>query len=87
MTERAEHVLRYDDGRSAKHPFFKFVVHNLIMRQRALHIQTKTSHFLIRDLEKNSLKMVANQYVKKVCILEETYREQLNIGDEGQNNY
>lgn len=36
MGHWAEHLIWYNDGRFAKHPYFKFVVHNMIMRKRAL---------------------------------------------------
>ena len=32
----AEHLLWYDDGRFGHHPYFKFIVHNMILRKRAL---------------------------------------------------
>ena len=32
----AEYLLWYDDGRFAHHPYFKFIVHNMILRKRAL---------------------------------------------------
>ena len=32
----AEHLLWYQDGRFARHKVWKFVVHNMIMRKRAL---------------------------------------------------
>lgn len=32
MTEWAERLLWYDDDRFAKHPYFKFAVHIVIMR-------------------------------------------------------
>ena len=36
MAEWAEHLLWYKDGWFANHQFFKFIVHNIIMRKRAL---------------------------------------------------
>lgn len=33
MTEWAERLLWYDDDRFAKHPYFKFAVHSVIMRK------------------------------------------------------
>ena len=36
MAEWAEHLLWYEDGRFAQHPYFKFIVHNIIMRKRTL---------------------------------------------------
>ena len=34
MADWADHLLWYYDGRFAKHPYFKFIVHNMIMRKR-----------------------------------------------------
>ena len=36
MSEWAEHLMWYEDGRFAQHPYFKFIVHNIIMRKRTL---------------------------------------------------
>ena len=36
MTDWAEHLLWNEDGRFAKHPYFKFIVHNMNSRKRAL---------------------------------------------------
>ncbi|CAC5388042.1 unnamed protein product [Mytilus coruscus] len=43
MCDWAEHLLWYDDGRFAHHPYFKFVVHNMIMRKRAI----ENSNFVV----------------------------------------
>ncbi|XP_061185109.1 uncharacterized protein LOC133193155 [Saccostrea echinata] len=40
MTEWADHLLWYKDGRFARHPYFKFIVHNIIMRKRTLEQST-----------------------------------------------
>ena len=40
MSDWAEHLLWYQDARFAKHPYFKFVVHNMLMRKRALENST-----------------------------------------------
>lgn len=45
MAHWAEHLIWYNDGRFAKHPYFKFVVHNMIMRKRAL----EQSSFIIKQ--------------------------------------
>jgi len=34
MADWAEHLLWFEDGRFANHQYFKFVVHNMIMRKR-----------------------------------------------------
>ena len=36
MSEWAEHLMWYKDGRFARHKYFKFIVHNIIMRKRTL---------------------------------------------------
>jgi hypothetical protein len=36
MSELAEHLMWYEDGRFAQHQFFKFIIHNIIMRKRTL---------------------------------------------------
>ena len=45
MADWAEHLLWDDDGRFARHPYFKFVVHNMIMRKRAV----EQSSFVVRQ--------------------------------------
>ncbi|CAC5402976.1 unnamed protein product [Mytilus coruscus] len=45
MCDWAEHLLWYDDGRFAHHPYFKFVVHNMIMRKRAI----ENSNFVVHQ--------------------------------------
>lgn len=40
MSAWVEHLQWFDDGRIAKHLFFKFVVYNMIMRKRALETRT-----------------------------------------------
>lgn len=62
MSEWAEHLFWYDDGRFAKHPYFKFVVHNMIMRKPALERSTYiieqklgNNHFTVADLKKRIL--------------------------------
>ena len=36
MADWADHLIWYSDGRFANHPYFKFIVHNMIMRKRTL---------------------------------------------------
>lgn len=62
MSEWAEHLFWYDDGRFAKHPYLKFVVHNMIMRKPALKRSTYiieqklgNNHFTVADLKKRIL--------------------------------
>ncbi|KAK3104656.1 hypothetical protein FSP39_007268 [Pinctada imbricata] len=42
MSDWADHLLWYEDGRFAKHQYFKFVIHNMIMRKKAM----ETSNFV-----------------------------------------
>ena len=37
MADRADHILWYENGRFAHHHYFKFVVHNMIMRRRDIY--------------------------------------------------
>jgi hypothetical protein len=59
MADWAEHLLWYRDGRFAKHPYFKFVIHNIIMRKRALEKSSfifkqklGDQHFTIDELKR-----------------------------------
>ena len=36
MCDWAEHLMWYMDGRFAQNKYFKFIVHNIIMRERSL---------------------------------------------------
>ena len=47
LHEWAEHLLWYQDGRFARHKVRKFVVHNMIMRKRALE---KSRYFVDQQL-------------------------------------
>ena len=54
----AEHLLWYQDGRFAKHKVWKFVVHNMVMRKRALEQsryfvdqQLGDPHMTVADLQ------------------------------------
>jgi hypothetical protein len=40
MADWAEHLLWFEDGRFANHQYFKFVVHNMIMRKRGIENST-----------------------------------------------
>ena len=40
MSDWAEHLIWYKDGRFANHQYFKFIVHNVIMRKRTLEQST-----------------------------------------------
>ena len=36
MSDWAEHLMWFSDGRFAQHPYFKFILHNIIARKRAI---------------------------------------------------
>lgn len=40
MAQWADHLIWYKDGRFAKHSYFKFIVHNIIIRKRTLEQST-----------------------------------------------
>ena len=40
MSDWRDHLMWYKDGRFAKHPYFKFIVHNMIMRKRTLEMSS-----------------------------------------------
>ncbi len=39
MSDWAEHLMWYEEGRFAQHHYFKFIVHNIIMRKRTIEQQ------------------------------------------------
>ena len=45
LAEWADHLQWYKDGRFARHPFFKFIVHNMVQRKRTL----EQSSFIVRQ--------------------------------------
>ena len=47
-----EHLLWYRDGRFARHPYFKFIVHNMILRRQTLE---KTSYIVRQQLGEEHL--------------------------------
>ena len=58
MSDWADHLLWYKDGRLAHHQYFKFVVHNMIMRKRAaesgrfiVNQKLGDSHLSVADLK------------------------------------
>ena len=58
MSDWADHLLWYNDGRFASHHYFKFVVHNMIMRKRAadngsfiVNQKLGDSHLTVSDLK------------------------------------
>ena len=40
LSDWTDHLIWYDDGRFAQHPYFKFIAHNMIMRKRTLEQST-----------------------------------------------
>ncbi|CAG2185621.1 unnamed protein product [Mytilus edulis] len=72
MCDWAEHLLWYDDGRFAHHPYFKFVVHNMIMRKRAIensnfvvHQKLGEQHLSISEL-REKIEKGDNSLAKKI---------------------
>ena len=68
----ADHLLWYKDGRFAHHAYFKFIVHNMIVRKRALQNssfilqqQLGDGHVTVEDLKE---KLIAGDtsYLKKI---------------------
>ena len=49
LSDWADHLIWYDDGRFAQHPYFKFIVHNMIMRKRTLEQSTYIVHQQLGD--------------------------------------
>ena len=92
MSDWAEHLLWYDDGRFAHHQYFKFVVHNMIMRKRALEnsnfvVNQKLGdkHLSVSELIEK-IKEGDHSIAKKFYILDHHCEEHLNIGLRGQGN-
>ena len=72
MSDWADHLLWYKDGRFAHHQYFKFVVHNMIMRKRAaenakfiVNQKLGDSHLTVADL-KEQLKSGNQSIGKKI---------------------
>ncbi|XP_033755671.1 uncharacterized protein LOC117338427 [Pecten maximus] len=65
MSEWADHLLWYKDGRFAQHQYFKFIVHNIITRKRALQRST----------------YIVNQQLGDGHITVEELRDKLQNGD------
>ena len=77
MSDWAEHLLWYDDGMFPHHQYFKFVVHNMIMRKKALEnckfvVNQKLGdkHLSISELT-NKLNDGDNSIAKKVLYISE----------------
>ena len=58
MSDWADHLMWYKDGRYAKHSYFKFIVHNMIMRKRTLEMSSFVvkqklgeSHYSIEEVK------------------------------------
>ena len=92
LSEWADHLLWYEDGRFAHHQYFKFVIHNIIMRKRA----AENSQFIVQqklgdknltaaDLKKN-WKMAISLQQKKFSTLGQIFEGHLNTGLKGGGN-
>lgn len=66
MEDWAEYLLWYDDGRFAKHPYFKFITHNKISRKKTLE----------------SGSFVANQKLEDEHLTISNLKEKLEHGDD-----
>ncbi|XP_053405155.1 uncharacterized protein LOC123560749 [Mercenaria mercenaria] len=76
----ADHLLWYEDGRFASHHYFKFVVHNMIMRKAAIEKgnfiirqQLGDQHFSIEDL-RNKIQNGDYSLSNKIVYLSATLR-------------
>lgn len=83
MAQWADHLIWYKDGRLAKQSYFKFIVHNIIIRKRTLEQSTYIvkqqlgdEHFLIL---RSNFKMAIIASLKKFFILVQTCGERLSI--------
>ncbi|KAK3093512.1 hypothetical protein FSP39_016633 [Pinctada imbricata] len=65
MSDWADHLIWYKDGRFASHQYFKFVIHNMIMRKKA----SETSNY------------VYNQQLGEGHLTIEDLKQQLQNGD------
>jgi hypothetical protein len=80
MADWADHLLWYEDGRFAKHQYFKFITHNIIIRKRTLE-QTKfivqqklgEDHLTVDEL-KEMLNRNDNSIAKKILYFSNTLR-------------
>lgn len=94
MAQWADHLIWYKDGRFAKHSYFKFIVHNIIIRKRTLEQSTYIvkqqlgdEHMTISELKEqlqNGMAIIAS--LKKFFILVQTCGERLSIGLREQKN-
>ena len=72
MANWAEHVLWFEDGRFANHQYFQFVVHNMIMRKRAIENSTfivkqklGDAHLSVSDI-RETMQNGDNSIIKKI---------------------
>jgi len=75
MADWAEHLLWFEDGRFANHQYFKFVVHNMIMRKRAIENSTfivkqklGDAHLSVSDI-RDKMQNGDNSIIKKIIYL------------------
>ena len=80
MADWAGHLLWFEDGRFANHQYFKFVVHNMILRKRAIEnsnfiVNQKLgdAHISVSDIKKK-LQDGDNSIAKKIIYLSSNLR-------------
>ena len=80
MSSWAQHLIWYHDGRFAQHPYFKFIVHNMVSRKRALdqskfivHQKLGDQHMTVEDL-KALLQTNDDSISKKIMYFSNTLR-------------
>jgi thiamine kinase-like enzyme len=80
MADWAEHLLWFEDGRFANHQYFKFVVHNMIMRKRAIENSTfivkqklGDAHLSVSDI-RDKIQNDDNSIIKKIIYLSSNLR-------------
>ncbi len=80
MADWADHLLWYEDGRFARHQYFKFIVHNIILRKRTLEqskfiVQQKLGdeHLTIEEL-REMLNKNDDSIAKKILYFSQTLR-------------
>ena len=80
MADWAEHLLWFEDGRFANHQYFKFVVHNMIMRKRAIENSTfivkqklDEAHLSVSDI-RDKIQNDDNSIIKKIIYLSSNLR-------------
>ena len=80
MQDWADHLLWYTDGRFARSEYFKFIIHNMIVRKKALENSSYIvsqrlgdQHLTVSDL-KEKLQKGDNTFVEKVLYFSSNLR-------------